>query len=77
MLIAARKSFIRIRLPIGEPVESSNASAQEVAKASREQSKLDKKLESEHKRKEKALAEAAALLILQKSPGSLGESKDD
>ncbi|NRA43306.1 MAG: transposase [Pseudomonadales bacterium] len=59
-----------------------NASAQEVAKANREQSKQDKKrikkLESELKRKEKALAEAAALLVLQKKAQALwGESEDD
>lgn len=59
-----------------------NASAQEVAKVNREQAKQDKKrikkLESELRRKEKALAETAALLVLQKKAQALwGESEDD
>ena len=59
-----------------------NASAQEIAKANREQSKQDKKrikkLESELRRKEKALAETAALLVLQKKVQALwGDSEDD
>jgi transposase-like protein len=59
-----------------------NATAQEIAKANREQSKQDKKkikkLESELRRKEKALAETAALLVLQKKAQALwGESEDD
>ena len=59
-----------------------NASAQELTKTNREQSKKDKKkikkLESELRRKEKALAEAAALLVLQKKAQALwGENEDD
>lgn len=59
-----------------------NASAQEVAKTNREQSKQDKKrikkLESELRRKEKALAETAALLVLQKKAQVLwGGGEDD
>lgn len=59
-----------------------NASAQETAKANRERSKQDKKrikkLESELRRKEKALAETAALLVLQKKAQALwGDSEDD
>ena len=59
-----------------------NASAQEQAKANRVQTKLDKKrikkLESELRRKDKALAETAALLVLQKKAQALwGESEDD
>lgn len=59
-----------------------NASAQEMTKANREQSKQDKKrikkLESELRRKEKALAETAALLVLQKKAQALwGDSEDD
>lgn len=59
-----------------------NASAQEVTKANRMQSKRDKKrikaLESELRRKDKALAETAALLVLQKKAQALwGESEDD
>lgn len=59
-----------------------NASAQEITKANRVQAKQDekriKKLESELRRKDKALAETAALLVLQKKARALwGESKDD
>lgn len=59
-----------------------NASAQETAKANRVQAKQDKKriktLESELRRKDKALAETAALLVLQKKAQALwGESEDD
>lgn len=59
-----------------------NASAQEIAKANRVQAKQDKKrikkLESELRRKDKALAETAALLVLQKKAQALwGESEDD
>ena len=53
-----------------------NASAQEIAKANRLQAKQDKKrikkLESELRRKDKALAETAALLVLQKKPRHFG-----
>lgn len=59
-----------------------NASAQEMAKANRVQSKQDRKrikeLESELRRKDKALAETAALLVLQKKAQALwGENEDD
>lgn len=59
-----------------------NTSAQEIAKANRGQVKQDKKrikkLESELRRKDKALAETAALLVLQKKAQALwGESEDD
>ena len=59
-----------------------NASTQEITKANRVQAKQDekriKKLESELRRKDKALAETAALLVLQKKARALwGESEDD
>jgi len=40
-----------------------------------EQAKQIRKLESELRRKEKALAEAAALLVLKKKPGKSGGSQ--
>ena len=65
-----------------ESCMNANASTQEQAKVNREKAKHDqkkiKKLESELRRKEKALAEAAALLVLQKKAQELwGGSEDE
>ena len=61
---------------------NANATQSESNKADKERSKYDKKkiktLERELNRKEKALAETAALLVLQKKARELwGESEDD
>ncbi len=61
---------------------TANANARQKAKATREETKADKKrirqLEKELTRKEKALAEAAALLILRKKVQAIwGESEED
>jgi transposase-like protein len=58
------------------------ANANSVAKAQREQTKQDrkqiKKLEQELRRKDKALAEAAALLVLQKKARAIwGDGEDE
>ena len=65
-----------------ESCMNANASSQEQTKANRGQAKREqkkiKKLEAELRRKEKALAEAAALLVLQKKAQELwGESEDE
>lgn len=65
-----------------ESCMNANASAQEQNKANRDRAKQDqkkiKKLESELRRKEKALAEAAALLVLQKKAQALwGEDAEE
>ena len=65
-----------------EACRSANANAGEQAREQRLQSKGDKKriqqLEKELQRKEKALAEAAALLILRKKAQAIwGEKEDD
>ena len=65
-----------------ESCMNANASTQEQAKVNREKAKHDqkkiKKLESELRRKEKALAEAAALIVLQKKAQELwGGSEDE
>jgi transposase-like protein len=62
--------------------QSANANATEQAREQRHQSKDDKKrihqLEKELQRKEKALAEAAALLILRKKAQAIwGDREDD
>jgi len=59
-----------------------NANSAAAAKVQREQTKQDrkqiKKLEQELRRKEKALAEAAALLILQKKDQAIwGDAEDE
>jgi transposase len=59
-----------------------NATAAEQAKAFKEQSKKDKQrikgLETDLRRKEKALAETAALLVLRKKANAIwGESEDE
>lgn len=60
---------------------TANASAVEQAREQRQQSKDDKKrigaLEKELRRKEKALAEAAALLILRKKAQAIWGDKED
>ena len=61
---------------------SANANAGEQARSQREQSKEDKKrirqLEKELHRKEKALAEAAALLVLRKKAQAIwGDQEED
>jgi transposase-like protein len=60
---------------------SANADATEQAREQRQQSKDDKKriqqLEKELQRKEKALAEAAALLILRKKAQAIWGDKED
>lgn len=61
---------------------TANAQGQEQTKAERERGKRDqkkiKKLEQELRRKEKALAETAALLVLQKKAQALwGETEDE
>lgn len=61
---------------------NANASTQEQSKVNREkfrrEQKKVKKLESELRRKEKALAEAAALLVLQKKAQALwGDTEDE
>ena len=61
---------------------SANATAAEQEKAFKEQSKNDKKhikrLETDLRRKEKALAETAALLVLRKKANAIwGESEDE
>jgi transposase-like protein len=61
--------------------QSANANAAEQAREQRHQSKDDKKriqqLEKELQRKEKALAEAAALLILRKKVQAIWGDKED
>ena len=62
--------------------QSANATQTEMSKAEKERSKDDKrkikKLERELKRKEAALAETAALLVLQKKAQALwGEPQDE
>lgn len=62
--------------------QSANANAAQVAKGQREQSKGDKKrilaLEKDLNRKEKALAEVAALLILRKKAQAIwGDQEED
>ena len=52
-----------------------SASPRETRKKVSEQAKQIRKLESELRRKEKALAEAAALLVLNKKPGKSGRSQ--
>jgi transposase-like protein len=55
-----------------------NADSAAQAKARREQSKQIKKLEQELRRKDKALAEAAALLVLQKKAQAIwGDGEDE
>jgi transposase-like protein len=60
---------------------SANASAQQQSRGQRSQSKEDKKrirqLEKDLQRKEKALAEAAALLILRKKAQAIWGDKED
>ena len=60
---------------------TANASVAEQAREQRQQSKDDKKrigaLEKELRRKEKALAEAAALLILRKKAQAIWGDKED
>jgi transposase-like protein len=60
---------------------SANANATEQAREQRQQSKEDRKriqqLEKELQRKEKALAEAAALLILRKKAQAIWGSNED
>jgi len=62
-----------------EVCRAANANAGEQARSQREQSKEDKKCirqwEKELHRKEKALAEAAALLVLRKKPRRSGGTK--
>ncbi len=62
-----------------EACRAANANAGEQARSQREQSKEDKKrirqLEKELQRKEKALAEAAALLILRKKAQAIWGAK--
>lgn len=64
-----------------EACATANASAAELAREQRQQSKEDKKrisaLEKELRRKEKALAEAAALLILRKKAQAIWGDKED
>ena len=65
-----------------EACRSANATAGEQAHSQREQSKEDKKrirqLEKELHRKEKALAEAAALLVLRKKAQAIwGDNEED
>ncbi len=60
---------------------NANAHGQEQSKAERERAKREqkkiKKLEQELRRKDKALAEAAALLVLQKKAQALWEDPED
>jgi hypothetical protein len=71
-------AFIRGLSPI---YRSANANAAEQARGQREQSKEDKKrirqLEKELHRKEKALAEAAALLVLRKKVQAIWGDKEE
>ena len=64
-----------------EACRSANANAGEQARNQREQSKEDKKrirqLEKELNRKEKALAEAAALLVLRKKAQAIWGDKEE
>ena len=64
-----------------EVCSSANANATQAARGVREQSKQDKKrireLEKELNRKEKALAEAAALLILRKKVRAIWGSNEE
>jgi len=64
-----------------EACRSANANAGEQARSCREQSKQDKKrirqLEKELNRKEKALAEAAALLVLRKKAQAIWGDKEE
>jgi transposase-like protein len=64
-----------------EACRSANANAAEQARGQREQSKEDKKrirqLEKELHRKEKALAEAAALLVLRKKAQAIWGDKEE
>jgi transposase-like protein len=64
-----------------EACRSANANAAEQARSQREQAKEDKKrirqLEKELNRKEKALAEAAALLVLRKKVQAIWEDKEE
>lgn len=61
--------------------QSANANAAELVRSQREQSKEDKKrirqLERELQRKEKALAEAAALLVLRKKVQAIWGDKEE
>ena len=61
--------------------QSANANASEQARNQHEQSKEDKKrirqLEKELHRKEKALAEAAALLVLRKKAQAIWGDKEE
>jgi hypothetical protein len=80
--IVVEKVFIQNRYPLwGAACRSANANATEQAREQRHQSKDDKKrieqLEKELQRKEKALAEAAALLILRKKAQAIWGDKED